>query len=94
MQVEAEVYMYIKFIVGMASLSSKMFLLFVFFPKFPFKSWTIVHGDQKIESAQKIKQVEIDEKCMQANFGRHDLSGFRDFAHFSNGQLSLSNHGL
>ena len=23
-------------------------------PKFPFRPWTIVHGDQKLESAQKI----------------------------------------
>ena len=70
-------------LVGMASLGSKMFLLFIFLPKFPFRSWTIVHGGQKIELAQKIKQVEVDEKCMQANFGRHGLSSFEDFTHFS-----------
>ena len=45
--------------------------------KFPFRPWTIVHGGQKIESAQKIWQVE-DVKCMQANFGGHGLSGFGD----------------
>ena len=27
---------------------------FQIWPNFPFKSWTIIHGGQKIESAQKI----------------------------------------
>ena len=27
---------------------------FKFWPNFPFRPWTIVHGGQKIESAQKI----------------------------------------
>ena len=36
-------------------------------PNFPFGPWTIVHGDQKIELAQKkIMQVEVGAKCMQA----------------------------
>ena len=28
-------------------------------------------------------QVEVDVKCMETNFGGHDLFGFEDFAHFS-----------
>ena len=28
-------------------------------------------------------QVGVDLKRMQTNFGGHDFSGFRDFAHFS-----------
>ena len=28
-------------------------------------------------------QVEVDVKCMETNFGGRDLSGFKDFAHFS-----------
>ena len=37
-------------------------------PNFPFGPWTIVHGGQKIESAQKFMQVEGDMKCMQNQF--------------------------
>ena len=29
-------------------------------------------------------QAEVDVKCMETNFGGHDISGFRDFAPFSN----------
>ena len=29
-------------------------------------------------------QVEVDVKCMETNFGGHDISGFGDFAPFSN----------
>ena len=29
-------------------------------------------------------QVEVDMKCMETNFGGHGISGFRDFAPFSN----------
>ena len=29
-------------------------------------------------------QVEIDVKCMETNFGGQGISGFRDFAPFSN----------
>ena len=29
-------------------------------------------------------QVEVDVKCMETNFGRHDIFGFRDFAPFLN----------
>ena len=50
---------------------------------FPFGPWTIVHGGQKIESAQKIHamiQVEVDVKCTQTNFGGCSFSGFGDFA--------------
>ena len=57
----------------------------------------IVHGGQKTESAHKFKQVEVDVKCMQTNFGGHDHYGFGDFAFFfclQNGQISLSDHGL
>ena len=50
--------------------------------KFPFEPWAIVHGGQKIESAQKFMQVEVDVKCMQTNFGEHGFSGFGDFAPF------------
>ena len=38
--------------------------------------------------------VEVDMKCMQANFGGHGLSGFVDIATLKNGQISLSDHGL
>ena len=31
---------------------------------------------------KKFKQVEVDMKCMQANFGGHGHSGFGDFAYF------------
>ena len=37
---------------------------------------------QKIESAQKIMQVEVDVKCMETKFGRHGFSSFGDFAPF------------
>ena len=46
-----------KFLVGMASLVLEILLIFHLpskWPKFPFGPWTIVHGGQKIESAQKI----------------------------------------
>ena len=52
-------------------------------PKFPFGPWTIVHGGQKIELAQKFMQVEVDVKCMQTNFSVCGLFGFGDFAPFS-----------
>ena len=45
-------------LVGVASLVSELWLLFACLqkrPKFPFGPWTIVHGGQKIESAQKIQ---------------------------------------
>ena len=45
-------------------------------PKLPFGPWTIVHGGQKIELAQKFMQVEVDRKCMETNFGGHGISGF------------------
>ena len=44
-------------LVGMASPVSEILPLFRLlskWPKFPFRPWTIVHGHQKIESAQKI----------------------------------------
>ena len=44
-------------------------------PRFPFGPWTIVHGGQKIESAKKFMQVEVDVKCMENNFSGHGLSG-------------------
>ena len=43
-------------LVGVASLVSELWLLFDCLQqmaKFPFGPWTIVHGGQKIESAQK-----------------------------------------
>ena len=55
---------------------------------FPFGPWTIVHGGQKIESAQKIhavslmQQLKVDVNCMEANFCGHGTSGFGDFAPF------------
>ena len=33
---------------------------------------------------KKFMQVEVDVKCMETNFGGHDISGFGDFAPFSN----------
>ena len=47
-------------------------------PNFPFKTWIIVHGGQKIKSVEKFMHVEFDVKCMQANFGGLGLSGFRN----------------
>ena len=64
----------------MASLVLEILLLFQTpskRPKFPFRPWTIVHGGQKIELAQKFMLVEIDLKCMQANFGGRLNSDFR-----------------
>ena len=46
-----------QFLVGVASLVLEISLLFLClqeWPKFPFGPWTIVHGGQKIELAQKI----------------------------------------
>ena len=68
-----------------ASLVSEIWLLFVCLqkqPKLPFGPWTIVHGGQKIELAQKIHAVEVDVKCMQTNFGGCGLFGFGDLAPF------------
>ena len=73
-------------LVGVASPVSEILLIFRLpskRPKFPFGPWAIVHGGQKIESAQKFMQVEVDLKCMQTNFGGRDLFGFGDFAYFS-----------
>ena len=42
----------------------------------------MVHGGQKIKSAQKFMQVEVDVKCMQTNFDGCGFFGFRDFAPF------------
>ena len=44
--------------------------------------WTIVHGAQKIESALKFMQVEVEVKCMETKFGGRGFSSFRDFAPF------------
>ena len=51
--------------------------------KFPFRPWTIVHGDQKIELAQKFIQVGVNVKCMQTNFGGRSFLCFRDFGDYS-----------
>ena len=45
-----------QFLVGVASLVAEILPLFRLpskWPKFPFGPWTIVHGGQKIKSAQK-----------------------------------------
>ena len=45
--------MYIKF--GGHGLSNfRDFTPFCFWPNFPFRPWTVVHGGQKIESSHKI----------------------------------------
>ena len=48
--------MHIKFgrhgLVGLSGFGD--FALFHFWPNFPFRPWTVVHGDQKIESSHKI----------------------------------------
>ena len=49
---------------------------------FPFGPWTIVHGGQKIELAQKFMHVEVDMKYMQTNFCGRGSSGFGDFVPF------------
>ena len=58
MQVEVDLKcMQTYFLVGVTSLVSELWVLFDCLqkrPKFPFEPWTIVHGSQKIESAQKI----------------------------------------
>ena len=51
-------------------------------PKFPFEPWTIVHGGQKIESAKKFMQIEVDLKRMQINFGGHGFSSCGDIVPF------------
>ena len=43
---------------------------------------------------KKFIQVEIDVTCMYTDFGGRDLSGFGDIGTFTNGQISLSTHGL
>ena len=65
---------------------SELWLLFACLqkrPKFPFGPWTIVHGGQKIELAQKFILVETDVKCMETNFGGRGISGFGVMAPFS-----------
>ena len=86
---------------GMASLISKIWLLFVCFQnkKFSFRPWTIDSPwGQKIESAQKIH---ASGGCceMHANqFGVCGLSGFGDLAPFclpsKMAKVSFSDHGL
>ena len=64
---------------GVASLVSEILLLFHLpskWPKFPFGPWAIVHGGQKIESAQKFMQIEVDVKCMKTKFGGCGFSSF------------------
>ena len=41
-------------------------------------------GVKKWNCLKKFMQVEVDVKCMETNFGGHEISGFRDFAPFSN----------
>ena len=38
--------------------------------------------------------VEVDMKCIDTNFGVHDLFSFGDIATLKNSQISLSDHGL
>ena len=83
-------------IVGMTSLVSEKFPLFCLPPKqpiFPFRSWTIVYGGQRLELAQKFMQIEIDVKCMHTNLCGHWLFSFRDIATYNFDQISLSDHG-
>ena len=71
MQVEVVVkYMEAKF--GRSGISGfGDILTFQIWPHFPFEPWTIVHGSQKTELAQKIMQVhvEVDEICMCTTSG-------------------------
>ena len=41
-------------------------------------------GVKKWNWLKKFMQVEVDVKCMETNLGRHGISGFGDFAPFSN----------
>ena len=41
-------------------------------------------GVKKWNWLKKFMQVEVDVKCMETNFGGHDIPSFRDFAPFSN----------
>ena len=43
---------------------------------------------------KKIMQIDVDVTYMHTNFGGRDLSSFEDTTTFSNGQFSLSTHGL
>ena len=43
---------------------------------------------------KKFKQVEIDVSYMYTNFGGLDFFCFGDTGTFTNGQISLSDHGL
>ena len=43
---------------------------------------------------QKFMHVETDVTCMYIDFGGRGLYSFRDTATFTNGQFSLSDHGL
>ena len=69
---------------GVASPVSEILLVFV----------CLQNGGQKIELALKFMQVEVHVKCMQTNFGGHDLSGFGDIVTLKNGQIFLSDHRL
>ena len=63
------------------------------FPTMDYSPWSsknlIIRNQLK-----KFMHVEIDVKCMHANFGGRGLSGFGDTTTFKNGQFSLSDHGL
>ena len=82
---------------GVASPVSEILLLSCLsskWPKFPFRPWTIVHGSQKIELAQKFMQVEVDVKCMETKFGGVASLVSEILLLFKFGQIALSNHGL
>ena len=74
-----------------ASLVLEILLLFVLpskTAKFPFQTmdyspWGSKNLINRIGS-KNFMQVEVDVKCMETNFGGHDISGFGDFAPFSN----------
>ena len=51
-------------------------------------------GTKNTIGSKIFMQVEVDVKCMQANFGGCDLSGFGDTVTLKNGHFSLSTHGL
>ena len=84
-------------LVGMTSLVSEILVLSKA-AKFPFLTMDYSPWLSKnlIEWnwLKKFMKVGIDVKCMYTNFGGPDFSSFGDIGTFTNGQISLSDHGL
>ena len=57
----------------------------LFLPTMDYSPW----GSKNRISSKKFRQVGVDVKCMQTNFGGCDPSSFIDFVHFSFAKISL-----